>query len=127
MAGVDGGGGDDRAVDEVVEAVTDQNERRRRPVEIAVVVMAVAPDQELLEGEEGQDRDGLCDLLSRRGRGHVVDVLRLLAGVGEALAVLGEQLVRERREHTERSAGRDKEIDRDRRMVCDDRPAGVAE
>ena len=46
---------DDRAVDEVVEGVADEHERRRRAVHLAFVGMAMAEQHELFEHEEHED------------------------------------------------------------------------
>ena len=49
------GRADDRAVDEVVERVADDDERRRRAVHLALVGVAVAEQHQLLEHEERED------------------------------------------------------------------------
>ena len=49
------GGADDRAVDEVVERVADEDERHGRAVHLALVGVAMAKQHQLLENEERQD------------------------------------------------------------------------
>ena len=46
---------DDRAVDEVVKRVADDDERRRRGVHLALVGVAVPQQHELFEDEEHED------------------------------------------------------------------------
>ena len=49
------GSGNDGAVDEVVDRIADQDERGGRVVHLAVVRVAVSPQHEFLEDEEGDD------------------------------------------------------------------------
>ncbi len=60
------GRGDHHAVDEVVKAIPDQDERCGAGVHCAVVRVAVAPEHDLLEHEE-EDEAG------QHGRGHGID------------------------------------------------------
>ena len=48
-------GGDDRAVDEVVERVAEDDQRRRRRVHVAFVGVAVPQQHQFLEDEEDED------------------------------------------------------------------------